>query len=90
MAAAPSIDRHLYAAILPTSEVVADYVQDLVALTDTAQPGYYDVQFSPGAGYYVLKYNGPEVPWQRLLQTGEDGKAPPNPMLRVTVNMARY
>ncbi|EIW65869.1 hypothetical protein TREMEDRAFT_46096 [Tremella mesenterica DSM 1558] len=72
VAANPSIDRHLHSAVLPTSGY-GDFNPQIVALTDTSQPGYYDVLFSPGARYYLLSYKGPEVPWQRLMETGEEG-----------------
>ena len=39
------------------------------------QPGYYGVNFSPEAAYYVLSYKGPEVPWTRLLQVGNSSKS---------------
>ncbi|WWC91210.1 uncharacterized protein L201_006152 [Kwoniella dendrophila CBS 6074] len=68
MAATPSIDRHLYSAPLPTAST-EQYEQKLTAITDSSSPGYYEVSFSPGAGYYVLGYRGPEVPWQRLVQS---------------------
>lgn len=42
----------------------------MTALTDTTVPGYFQASFSPKAGYYVLGYKGPEVPWQRLIETG--------------------
>jgi dipeptidyl aminopeptidase len=35
-------------------------------LTDVTQPGYYSASFSTGAGYYLLSYQGPEVPWQKV------------------------
>ena len=75
MAAKPSIDRHLYTALLPASNVAAEYTQNAVALTDNTQPGYYEVSFSPGANYYVLSYKGPDVPWERLLEIGGDGES---------------
>jgi dipeptidyl aminopeptidase len=67
-AAYPSIDRHVYAEILPSSDNLADFKPNPIALTDSAVPGYYEVSFSPGARYYVLSYRGPKVPWQRLLE----------------------
>lgn len=42
----------------------------MTPLTDTTFPGYFQASFSPKAGYYVLGYKGPEVPWQRLIETG--------------------
>lgn len=71
MAAHPSIDRHMYSAPLPSSVLAADYTQNLVAMTDSSQPGYYEVSFSPGAKYYWLSYKGPEVPWQRVLEVDD-------------------
>ncbi|WWD21310.1 hypothetical protein CI109_105794 [Kwoniella shandongensis] len=73
MAATPSIDRHLYAATLP-STVEAEYEQQLTSITatDKSPPGYYETSFSPGANYYVLSYKGPEVPWQRLVSVTEE------------------
>ncbi|WWC64025.1 uncharacterized protein I303_106631 [Kwoniella dejecticola CBS 10117] len=68
LAATPSIDRHLYSAKLPMS-LTEEYDQTFTALTDNSSPGYYEASFSPGAGYYVLNYRGPEVPWQRVMQT---------------------
>jgi len=67
VAANPSIDRHLYSASLPTSQLGSEYTQNHVAMTDTDLPGYHKVSMSPGAGYYVLTYAGPEVPWQRVI-----------------------
>ncbi|WVQ93213.1 hypothetical protein IAU59_000277 [Kwoniella sp. CBS 9459] len=70
MSANPSIDRHLYSAPIPSAE--EEYEPALTALTDTTSPGYYTVSFSPGGRYYVLAYKGPEVPWQRLMETGQE------------------
>ncbi|TPX47363.1 hypothetical protein SeMB42_g00054 [Synchytrium endobioticum] len=30
--------------------------------------GYYDARFSPKAKYYVLSYEGPDVPWTRVVR----------------------
>ncbi|WVR09063.1 hypothetical protein IAU60_006124 [Kwoniella sp. DSM 27419] len=71
LSANPSIDRHLYAAPIPvTMDEV--YEQSLTALTDITSPGYYEVKFSPGGKYYVLGHKGPDVPWQRLMETGQE------------------
>lgn len=71
MAATPSIDRHLYAAALPASLAAGEeYEQNAVALTSTEEPGYFAVGFSPGAEYYALHYQGPGIPWSRLVQVG--------------------
>lgn len=75
-AATPSIDRHIYSIPLPTSASNDDEadqdasMSSMTALTDTTSPGYFEASFSPKAGYYVLGYRGPEVPWQRLIEAG--------------------
>ncbi|OOQ82014.1 putative dipeptidyl-aminopeptidase B [Penicillium brasilianum] len=56
--------RHVYQVKLDGS--------DLRALTDTSKPGYYGVSFSDGAGYALLSYQGPAVPWQAVVST-QDG-----------------
>ncbi|KAL1874735.1 hypothetical protein VTK73DRAFT_263 [Phialemonium thermophilum] len=56
-----SIQRHVYSVKLSG--------QDLVALTDTTKEGYYDVSFSSGAGYALLSYQGPNIPWQKVIST---------------------
>jgi len=67
-AAYPSIDRHVYAETLPSSDNLADFKPNPIAITDSANPGYFEVSFSPGARYYVLSYRGPKVPWQRMVE----------------------
>ena len=67
-AAYPSIDRHVYAETLPSSTNLADFKPNPIAITDAANPGYFEVSFSPGAKYYVLSYRGPKVPWQRMVE----------------------
>lgn len=73
-AATPSIDRHIYS--IPLSFSPNDNNDNneggggMTALTDTTVPGYFQASFSPKAGYYVLGYKGPKVPWQRLIETG--------------------
>lgn len=42
---------------------------NLEALTDTSEEGYYDVSFSSGAGYAFLSYDGPNIPWQKVIST---------------------
>jgi dipeptidyl aminopeptidase/acylaminoacyl peptidase len=70
MAANPSTDRHLYSAALPNATAIADgFEPQLTAITDVTRPGYFGVSFSPGGGYYVLSYRGPDVPYQKLHQS---------------------
>lgn len=56
--------RHVYSVNLDGS--------NLRPLTDTSAPGYFDVSFSDGAGYGLLSYKGPEVPWQAMINTQGD------------------
>ncbi|KAJ5970917.1 uncharacterized protein N7479_000835 [Penicillium vulpinum] len=56
--------RHVYSVKLDGS--------DLRPLTDTSAPGFFDISFSHGAGYGLLSYRGPEVPWQSVINTQGD------------------
>ncbi|KAJ6178580.1 hypothetical protein N7519_009041 [Penicillium mononematosum] len=56
--------RHVYSVKLDGS--------DLRSLTDTSAPGFFDVSFSHGAGYGLLSYKGPAVPWQAVINTQGD------------------
>ena len=56
-----SIQRHVYRVKLDGSE--------LEAITDTSKEGYYDVSFSEGAGFALLSYRGPDIPWQKVINT---------------------
>ncbi|KAI9759151.1 MAG: hypothetical protein M4579_002524 [Chaenotheca gracillima] len=42
---------------------------DMKPVTDVSQDGYYGVSFSKGAGYALLSYDGPNVPWQKVIST---------------------
>ncbi|PNY26708.1 dipeptidyl-aminopeptidase B [Tolypocladium capitatum] len=56
-----SIQRHVYSVKLDGS--------DLTPLTDTSAEGYYAVSFSSGAGYALLSYMGPKIPYQKVIST---------------------
>jgi dipeptidyl aminopeptidase len=56
--------RHLYSVKLDGS--------DLRPMTDISVPGYFEVSFSDGAGYGLLSYKGPAVPWQAVINTHGD------------------
>ncbi|KAG0202125.1 hypothetical protein BGX28_005267 [Mortierella sp. GBA30] len=76
-----SVERHLYSVTLGSAE--------RKPLTDVTQPGYYDVSFSTGAGYYLLSYKGPEVPWQKVKKTADEKFDTPvedNAALRALLN----
>ena len=65
LAAKPSIERHVFSVAIPTS--TSAKLVEPKALTDTAKPGYYSARFSPEAGFYVLNYFGPGIPWTRVI-----------------------
>ena len=46
---------------------------NLEVITDTE--GYYDVSFSKAAGYALLSYQGPNIPWQKVVNTPSLGEA---------------
>lgn len=56
-----SIQRHVYSVKLDGS--------DLKALTNTSSEGYYSASFSSGAGFVLLTYRGPRVPYQKVIST---------------------
>ena len=55
------IQRHVYSVKLDGT--------DLKPLSDTSKEGYYSVSFSTGAGYALLSYRGPNIPWQKVIST---------------------
>ncbi len=55
------IQRHVYSVNLDGS--------GLRSISDTGKEGYYDVSFSTGVGYALLSYQGPDIPWQKVLST---------------------
>lgn len=56
-----STQRHIYSVHLDGTK--------MEAFTDTGAKGYYDVSFSSGAGYALLSYKGPKIPWQKVVST---------------------
>lgn len=56
-----SIQRHAYSVKLDGT--------GLEPLTDTSQEGYYSLSFSSGAGYALVNYQGPNIPWQKVIST---------------------
>jgi len=76
-AASPtSIERNIYSVHVPIDAHSAA-VKLPTALTDTSVPSYYSASFSPRAGFYLLSYEGPGVPFQKLINVGnESGSSP--------------
>ena len=53
-----STERHLYSVSYKTLKKTA--------LVDEKMPAYWSASFSSSGGYYVLRYGGPDVPYQEL------------------------
>ena len=64
-AAKPSTERQLFLVPIPTGR--SKKAVEPTALTDTTKPGYYAAKFSPQAGFYVLSYSGPGIPWTKVV-----------------------
>ncbi|KAL0954070.1 hypothetical protein HGRIS_005220 [Hohenbuehelia grisea] len=72
LAANPSsIERHLYSVPLPTINKVETV--EPTPLTDITKQSSYGVDFSPEAGFYLLSYEGPSIPWQKVVQVDNKG-----------------
>ncbi|KAF2270574.1 putative dipeptidyl-aminopeptidase B [Lojkania enalia] len=56
-----SIERHPYV-------VKMDGTGKRPVMIDST-PGYYDAHFSTGGGYALITYNGPGIPWQKIIST---------------------
>ncbi|KAI5300729.1 hypothetical protein KEM55_005441 [Ascosphaera atra] len=44
-------------------------------LTNSTEDGYYDVSFSHNAAYALLHYQGPSIPWQKVISTPSNKQA---------------
>lgn len=56
-----SIQRHVYSVKLDGT--------DLTPVTDITQEGFYSPSFSSSAGYALISYEGPNIPWQKVIST---------------------
>ncbi|TPX38296.1 hypothetical protein SmJEL517_g00090 [Synchytrium microbalum] len=61
-----SIDGKTKVKINPPSDMPASVMTHVHSISSTA--GYYGTRFSPGSRYYVLSYEGPDVPWTRVMR----------------------
>lgn len=61
-----STERHLYKVSWKTGKVTA--------LVDDSVPAYWGASFSSEGGYYILSYQGPDVPYQELYSTNSTSK----------------
>ncbi|CCM01272.1 uncharacterized protein FIBRA_03321 [Fibroporia radiculosa] len=67
-----SLQRHIYSVPLPA--ISSSGKVEPAALTDVSSPGVYSAQFSPKAGFYLLSYNGPQPPWQKVIDVSGQGR----------------
>lgn len=47
---------------------------EMKSLTFSAESSYYATSFSPEAGFYLLSYQGPNIPWQRVIKADDEGE----------------
>lgn len=72
-AASPtSIERNIYSVRVPI-DAHSEAVNRPTALTDTTVISYHSASFSPEAGFYLLTYEGPGVPFQKVIKAGDEG-----------------
>jgi dipeptidyl aminopeptidase B len=70
-----SVGRNIFSIPLPLDGNLkftdAAPLPKLTALTDMSSLGKFEASFSPDAGFYLLSYDGPNVPWQRVIKTND-------------------
>jgi dipeptidyl aminopeptidase len=74
-------ERHFYSVKLDGSE--------LQPITNISEPGYYGLKFSTGAGYGLLHYQGPAVPWQRLISVPANQEASYDELLEENLRLKK-
>lgn len=75
-----SIARGIYSVALPSVQSLSERAPipkptDPTALTDESTLAWHSASFSPKGGYYVLNYDGPGVPWQRVVGVETKGQS---------------
>ena len=66
------IGRSLLSIPIPVGAAQQELVDPTVLAWDDASiPSHYSASFSPQAGFYLLSYEGPNVPWQRLIKVDD-------------------
>lgn len=73
-----STERHLYSVSYATNEKNA--------LVDDTIPAYWSASFSSGGGYYILRYGGPDVPYDELYAANDTS----TPIRVITSNEALW
>lgn len=66
------IGRQLLSVPIPATAADQELVgPTALTLDDTAPPSHYSAAFSPQAGFYLLSYEGPGIPWQKLININD-------------------
>ncbi|KAJ3037335.1 hypothetical protein HDV00_001760, partial [Rhizophlyctis rosea] len=52
-----------YTPVIPTFNTTVDSTKPV------GDVGYYTAEFTPGCGYYHLRYTGPDVPWGKVVRS---------------------
>ncbi|KXJ88593.1 Alpha/Beta hydrolase protein [Microdochium bolleyi] len=73
-----STERHLFSVSWDTKETTP--------LVDVEVPAAWSASFSSGGGYYILSYQGPDVPYQELYATNDTAK----PLRTITSNQVLW
>jgi dipeptidyl aminopeptidase len=87
-----SIDRNIFFTPLPLdgnlkfTDAAPTPMPSPLALTDTSTLGRYSASFSPSAGFYLLSYDGPNVPWQRVIKTNDTSACRPEREDSISLN----
>jgi dipeptidyl aminopeptidase B len=63
------LERHLYMLNISKADDITKHC--ITCFEDEELHGYYSASFSPKAGYYVLNYEGPEVPTTVVKKVGD-------------------
>lgn len=50
----------------------SEAIENPNAFTDASVVSYYSASFSPEAGFCLLSYHGPGVPYQKLIKVGDE------------------
>lgn len=65
-------ERNLYFVSIPESiGALSEGKVEMKSLTFSAEPSHYVTSFSPRAGFYLLSYEGPNIPWQRVVKADD-------------------
>lgn len=73
-AATPSTSRHIYSIPLTQRADEASVVEP-IGLSNVTLPGMFKASFSPFGAFYLLSYDGPNIPYQRLVRSSDQSES---------------